>query len=779
MRAASLVAQPIGGTDTDIPVDDEAARERILEAGEAIIGRLQQLADEQVRKKKPIEARWLEDLRALSGQYESDVEAVLRDNPERSRAFINMARNKTNGWRARLSDLLFPADDKNWGIGPTPVPELIDSAQSLADEAAAADAKVEQELEAANQAEAAGNEAEANAMLQHATQVAELAKALSEKERGLRHELETAKRAAEHMAREIDDQLTESKYPARARDVIDDGCKLGVGILKSPITASKPKRSWQRGEGNVYQLQAVGEDRPEARRVDPWAFFPDMNASSPEEWEFTFERHLPTKKELRKLTKTLGFDKRAVRDLLSEDGPEKGSNNNLNHLSDLRALNGEEAISGRYVLWEYHGPLEVEDIVHLLRAAGRDADADAFEQDHDPLEEHMVVMYFCNGRVLKISTDYVLDSGESLYSVFQFERGEGSVLSAIGVPRIMLMALRALNGAWRMTLDNAALSAGPQIVVDKTQVEPENGSWKLTPRKVWHKKSGDASPNSRPFEMFDIPNNQPQLTAIIELALKFIDDETALPLIAQGEQGQHVSQTLGGMSMLMNSANVVFRRVVKNWDDDVTTPTIRRFYDWNMQFSEKDHIKGDMQVEARGTSVLLVREIQSQQLIMIAQNWSQHPAMAPALKLYDAMRMALQSLSINPDDLLIAKDEFEKKLQMMAEGSQEESPETIRAQAMIQAAQINAESRLAAAQVNLQVAEIKRETELIALANSRDIELGKLQTMLASKQMDVDSKERTLAAEIGMEDRLAREARARGEQPTGSGGAISAGTVNA
>ena len=150
-----------------------------------------------------------------------------------------------------------------------------------------------------------------------------------------------------------------------------------------------------------------------------------------------------------------------------------------------------------------------------------------------------------------------------------------------------------LNSAVRMMMDNAGLSVGPQVVIDKTQVEPEDGNWKLMPRKVWQWVKNATGRKEAPFQTFNIPINQEQLAAIIQLALRFVDEAVSMPLIAQGEQGAHVTKTAGGMSMLFNSANVVFRRVVKNWDDDITEPTIRRAYDFNMQFSEKDAIKGD------------------------------------------------------------------------------------------------------------------------------------------------------------------------------------------
>ena len=36
------------------------------------------------------------------------------------------------------------------------------------------------------------------------------------------------------------------------------------------------------------------------------------------------------------------------------------------------------------------------------------------------------------------------------------------------------------------------------------------------------------------------------------------------------------------MTMLMNNASVVLRRIARTFDDNITTPHIRRYYDWLM-----------------------------------------------------------------------------------------------------------------------------------------------------------------------------------------------------
>ncbi len=138
----------------------------------SLIQRLQKEADERVTKRKTIEDRWVEDLRHYHGEYDETTKADLR-NQQRSRLFVNMTRPKTNAIAARLSDMLYPTDDKNWGIRPTPVPSLTEQATESVQGAKAAvtqanaaqqagDAQGAQEIVAAGNEKAdAGSQAQA------------------------------------------------------------------------------------------------------------------------------------------------------------------------------------------------------------------------------------------------------------------------------------------------------------------------------------------------------------------------------------------------------------------------------------------------------------------------------------------------------------------------------------------------------------------------------------------------------------------------------------------
>jgi hypothetical protein len=98
--------------------------------------------------------------RAYWGKYDDSTETSLA-NSQKSKAFVKLTRHKTNGWAARLSDLLFPTDEKNWGIQPTPLPELAKAAK-------VALAAVKESVDGANAADQAGNAEAADLLKQQA-----------------------------------------------------------------------------------------------------------------------------------------------------------------------------------------------------------------------------------------------------------------------------------------------------------------------------------------------------------------------------------------------------------------------------------------------------------------------------------------------------------------------------------------------------------------------------------------------------------------------------------
>lgn len=752
----------VGLEREDAAERDAAEQARILEEMGFLCNRLDRLAQEQVNAKQMVEQRWLDAVRAYHGRYDANFVTNLTKAGQ-STAFVKATRAKTVALEARLFDLMFPTDDRNWDVSPTPVPKLADEqkeAESRATNAAAqanlAEASQDpraQEIVAAGQDEAARAQAAAN----------EIAKAL---------------KAAKLMRDEMDDQLIETKYPAETRDAIHDMCLLGSGILKGPMVNEKARGRWveQPNAPGQYILQHQDDVRPLLRRVDPWSFFPDMSARKISECEFFFERYLWTRTDLRTMVRTQGFNPEAVRRLLEEkqfDRNHTSSSPSLANLVTLRSITEESTgqITGRYVGWEYHGPLECEEIVCILRAHGDQELADQYAAENDPLLEHRVVVHFCDGVILKLAPEYPLDSGEALYSMANLEDAEGQ-LFGYGVPTIMADSQTALNSAWRAALDNAALSVGPQAMIAKDEITPADGDWVFKPKKIWWRIKAALKEQAKSIEFFNVPNNMSELSALIEIANAFIDMETGIPMPQTGEETQKTN-TVGGMAILQNASNIIFRRIVKNVDDGLIAPTMRRLYDWNMQFSSRPEIKGDMQVDARGTSVLLVKEVQAQNLMVAVTQLLANPTIAPMVKAYPLVEKLFQSMMIKPSEVLITEDDYKAYLENPPPPAPD--PQQIAAESRIKAAEIAAQSRAGSDDIALEIARLRERTAMIELSQKGELSLEELRTMLAAKKLDNESKERMMVAEAAIDRANAAEARAAGEEPGGSGGNFNEG----
>lgn len=752
-----------------------------------IVGRLQALAQKRIGERQPLEERWLEDLMQYHGRYDHDTQKKLLE-AKKSQLYINLTQNKTNAMSARLMDLLFPTDDKNWGIQPTPVPTLTKAAE----QAERVAASMAEKLQEQQQALPAGQQPDVQMQAQQ--KLADEAKLKAE---SLQKVIEEGRRRCDLMSAEIDDQLKESNYHAVKRDQIEDACKLGTGVTKGPVTGDKVRKGWQKEriaatnpdgsqqigadgkpvmvEGQKHVLQMSNGDQPSMRHVDIWSFFPDMDVSKIEDGEGNLERHLMNQKKLKCLARLPGFDKEAIKRLLKS----KPRQSAPSYMAQLRNITGDKThvANDLYHVWEYSGPLSMEDMHDLALAVGDDATVRDLT-DVDPLVELNAIVWFCDGELLKFSI-YPYDSGECMYSVFNLVKDESSIFG-YGVPWIMRDPQKSLNAAWRAMMDNGGLAAGPQLVIAQSLIKPADGDWTMAPRKVWLASEG-LPKEHRAFETFDIPMHQVELANIITLSKQFIDDMTAMPQIAQGEQGT-TTKTFQGMALLMNSANVVFRRIVKNFDDDVTVPDIRRLYDWNMQFNPKEEIKGDYEVDARGSSVLLVREMQAQTLMAVATQLGGHPVYGPMLRNREVLRKLFQALMIPAADVVLTDNEIDALMAAAAANdaaakAAQEQLELKNRELDIRESEIEKDVSIANMdnEAKRDIAYINRETALIEMANKMNMSLDQLETKLQINRDNIASKERTFAAEAALERRNAQEARARGEDPTGSGGYLSAG----
>jgi hypothetical protein len=202
--------------------------------------------------------------------------------------------------------------------------------------------------------------------------------------------------------------------------------------------------------------------------------------------------------------------------------------------------------------------------------------------------------------------------------------------------------------------------------MNRQKVDPADGKWELSGMKAWFVK-GDASVGEV-FAVHEIPAHQAEYANIIKMGMEFLDQETAVPSLAEGNQGTS-TDVLGGMNLLLNASNIVQRRALKALDDQVTIPHIGRYVDWNMQYNPKQEIKGDFEVQARASGALLDQEVQNRGALQLLSLMS-NPQIGYGMKKWDGVRRIVKALRFDPKEFVKTDDEIEAIEKKMAENPQ-------------------------------------------------------------------------------------------------------------
>lgn len=652
-----------GRPDGELPVDAEAEKNAADKSmahlgtlGQALLAKFNQ----NEIKRTYIEDRWLEDLRQYHGRYDDSIYSALNE-AESCSLFLNISKPKTNAFSARVMDMVLPTDEKNWGLEHTPVPEMV------AHESAPEKPAMEMGPDGTQQA-VAGPEGGAQVLGK------DMAKGIQD---------ESSARA-EKMEEEIDDQLTEAKFNAVQRQAIEQMARLGTGVVMGPVILDEWRVKWEAKPGvGTDGMPATNKDgtpkmqwnrtlapnkdkRAGVQFVDCWNFYPDMSANSPDEWGYAYVQYLINESTFKKYAKRFNFIKEQAKIVLEGGG--QFNVRTLRWMNELKSLSEtQNVVDARFRLLRYYGEIERED----LEACGMDPE----KMGLDEYDCIYGVVWLCDGVVLKVDLN-PLDSGQMPFSVCYCDKDEASPFGS-GIPRLMRGEQESVNAAWRMKHDNAALSVCPQTVIKLNSVTPADGDWHQKPKKVWY-VADDVQNVNNVFAHFSIDSHQEELDNILQLGIRFADDVTQLPLLMQGDQAPHITQTAQGMSLLYNASTVVLRRTVKFYDDYMTEPMISRFYEWNMQFNTRDDIKGDFRCVARGSSTLLDKEQQGQALD-VAMQLAMQPTWQPYTNMKKLYELALKSKRIT--DVLLSDDEIEKNLkeqqaqaQAAAQAGQKQGP---------------------------------------------------------------------------------------------------------
>lgn len=564
------------------------------------------------------------------------------------------------------------------------------------------------------------------------------------------------------MEESLRQRLIDAKYGNKGRRAINDLAILGTGIIKGPVLDRKMKRVYTLAEGSggetIQVLDSVENELPELYRVDPRLFYPTPAARVPEEIVDCFELHLLDKSRLIELAASPAFMKDQIREVLKHgpDSKEVPSSITETH-NNIR----NQATPSTYVVKEYHGCLDKE----VLFSAGKITQ----EEYDDPLQEYFGEVWVCNKHVIRISLNAMEGADRVPYSLACWEMDPASVFGH-GVPFLLRHPQRVVNNAYMLLLENAALTSGPQIVLNREMIEPADpdGSYDIVPQKVW--VNTDLGGDVREAMQFvDVPSAMGGISQIIDMAIQFADMESSTPQIAQGEMPVG-NNTMSGMARVFSAYNVNQKRASMNWDDNITLPMIERLYHYEMQYGENEAVKGQYVPCIGGATERIDAEMRSTELERMLGLASQDPDFKLQLDPTKAFR-ELVTLTRVGDILRSSKEVEEERARVSQEAAQaqQENPQgqaaqaqIIQAQARVQEAQMKAEiamaelqfkqqeamqnAQLKAAELQmkmqesesrLMLAQAEREAAMMKLAAEREISIAELQANFATSQQEM------------------------------------------
>ena len=684
------------------------------------------------RRSSGIELQWTED----EDHYE-DRESTGRtwekgrnttDSPRevraktanRSSAFVNITRPYCDAASAQACNILMQTDDRNWAFRNTPKPGLTRPPPQQSQQQPGQPGQPQQQPP--GMLSKIGS-AIGNMFIKPQQQQAELL------------EIDYAKETMKRAQTVVDDWLVEGAYNTEARKVIECTARMGAGVLKGPHPARKKARVVTQtpdGMKMTIEIKTV----PTSKYVSLWNFYPDPNCGEYiADGSYTCERSDITAHGLRRLKGGDFLD--SMIDLCIEEGPIQ-STDGAKHLKEGEKTSDKDM----FEIWYIYCQVSKKE----MEAAGCECSKD----------ELPAIVTMVNDRIIQISMS-PLDSGEFPYDVMVWQAKLGH-WAGIGIARQIRTCQKGLNGAVRAMQDNSAISSGPQYIIDTSKIEPADTKWVISPNKIWKKKLGseDMSDVRAAFTIITIETRQVELLNIINYWTKTAEDVTGLPMLLQGQQG-NAPDTLGATQIVTNNASTVLKRIARTYDDRVTAGQLGRYYEWLLLRGPED-AKGEFQVEPRGSSALIERDMQNQarmQLLGISLN--------PAY-LLDPVKTAKEVLrSMKLDSKAFAMDE-----QQIEEMKSRQPPQPYQVQVAqvreqgqlerekLESQQVNdriaAAASLEMAQQSFEASENEKDRllELAALrlkeqldnrktGTQKEISLDSLKSMLASVSMKLNT----------------------------------------
>lgn len=531
--------------------------------------------------RKAVEDTWLQKLRMYRGIYDPEVLALI--GADQSKAYPKMARWKIIGTCARLMQMLFPQTEKNYGITPSPLPDLsVAQLQEVLDTLSALTLEKMQ------------GEAQGQAIDPASVELTDdvIEKAI----------YEYAAHKAENMEKKVDDDLAEMEFITLARKVVFSACLYSVGVLKGPLHRTVKMRTWVKNANTgKYEAKEVDGYKPLFEFLRIWDWYPDMTAQSLDKQDGTFERYSMTRQQVEELALRPDFLADRINMWLRNNPAGnyeqqwwetvmKGEPKN-----DRLYTTGKE--TRKYEVLSYWGTVSG----HELRSTG------IAISEAQLSKSFTANCWQIGATVIKAKLTPLADIPQ--YHQFIFEEDDLSLLGNSLADTLRDSQLSICETA-RAALDNMSV-IGPMTVVNDDVLTPGQSS-AIRKHKTWHIEGLSSNQSLRSaIDNISIDSHLPELQNLLGMFMDFADKESGLPPASVGDTsagGSEALRTTPNASMFLGAAALPLRDTVRNYDS-FTISFIKALVAWNKKFAPNANRDGDMDIIARGSTSLVAKEV--------------------------------------------------------------------------------------------------------------------------------------------------------------------------
>lgn len=645
-----------------------------------------------------LEEGLLEDQRAKKGQYAPQKLVQIR-NQGGSQIYMMLTATKQRAAASWIKDIILPADEKAWGIDPTPIPQLPQWA----------------ELAIRERLVASGRESWEDEQQLRELVAVELTK--------------QAKASAGNMEDKIEDQLAECSWGKVMDELVDDFTTFSACIMKGPVLKKRKTLKWSSKFGDT--VPEIGEEIMLCfHRVSPFDIYPSPEATETNDGnlierirfrrgDLVAMKGVPGYKD-EEIDKVLEAFPLGLRDWLWND-TERLENENK-HRWWMNSENG--LIDGLHYWGSVQGT--------TLQAWGIEVE--------DSLAEYQVDAILIGNYIIRcqINNDPL---ARRPYHKACYDPLPGAFWGN-SIRWLMNDIQEFCNATARALVNNMAIASGPQVEVNYERLDPLESELDIFPWKVWQTRGSEVG-GSNAVNFFQPQSNAQELMAVYKEFEMKADDITGIPRYVYGnEKVGGAGTTASGLAMLMGSAAKQIKQAIGNIDYGIIRPALEMVYCYNMLTSKDRTIKGDAKVVARGANALLLRDMATQrrsEFLGMTSNEVDMNIIGP-----EGRGKLLRSIAEDLDlkDIVPSEQALLMKLQEQAE-NQPPPPEVVKAQ-------IDAEVDANKIQADVQ----KAEMEMLFKQDGLEIEVAKIGEQMRLKREEMQRGHDLKMAQLDKEEQM-------------------------